>query len=494
MSDLRDRASTRLAFTIIAVFGVVTAFMGYRHGLCCADDASFAVVSKNVAHGIGYVLSMSYDGLPFVEQPFAPKLGMGPTSIIFVAAFIKLFGAYIWVPPVASAVLNSIFLCVLAVGLAPIVGPRRLPFALVAFLAGSIAINFAFVGFWYTQFGEIPAILATLTGYVWWCRPERTARQTVVSGIFLALGFLSKEMNAIYIFPIAAIAIRDAIERRSLSHGIALAVGLAMPVACFEIYRFVQFGSAGAYLENWREHLAFVSSQGGRNGAVSMLETVRDRMTLFRHQFSVTLWFALGCAVVASSFVKGNTRLTLLSRLVFAAVILHVAYWLFASNGWARYVYEAMIAFCFLLAIVIASDSSKFLVGACIVAIAVMAFNTRDELRGTNAVIGRGLISTRAFPTIDADKKTIDYLVEHSNGNRVYTSWWAAVANLEYLSPRRLLFQEWNHHPDGDKAPYLMVTNERFEYPNAFFLEALRKCGAPIFIDAPYRVYQCRPD
>jgi len=74
--------------------------------LCCADDASFAVVSKNLASGHGYLLTLKYFGPDFSGSLFDPELGTGPSSIIPVALAILIFGPMAWVPGITHVAMS----------------------------------------------------------------------------------------------------------------------------------------------------------------------------------------------------------------------------------------------------------------------------------------------------------------------------------------------------------------------------------------------------
>ncbi len=94
-------------------------------------------------------------------------------------------------------------------------------------------------------------------------------------------------------------------------------------------------------------------------------------------------------------------------------------------------------------------------------------------------------------PTNEADRATLDYLQREASGQRIYTQWWAQIANIEYLSPKSLMFEHWFFAPA--KGPLWIVTNDRLMYKgDPRFFEFMKRCGEPKFGAAPYRVYQCR--
>lgn len=67
---------------ILLAIAAVLASLADGKGVCCRDDASFAVVSRSVAEGRGYTTTLNYNGQDFAPQTFHPWLGTGPVSIL----------------------------------------------------------------------------------------------------------------------------------------------------------------------------------------------------------------------------------------------------------------------------------------------------------------------------------------------------------------------------------------------------------------------------
>ncbi|SOE82082.1 Dolichyl-phosphate-mannose-protein mannosyltransferase [Caballeronia arationis] len=481
-----------LPYSIVVIYTILATWLAYHHGLCCADDGSFAVVSKNIANGLGYVLTLNYSSLPYTAQAFPPALGLGPAPILFVAAFVRILGNLPWVPSVASVLLNSVFLATLARGLSRITDPVRSTIILVAFLISAVLINYANAGYWFTQFGEVPAILATTSAYVWWCDPNRSASGALAAGVLLALGFLTKELNAIYLVPIGLLAVYEGFSKRKTRHISALVIGASVPVIFFETYKWISLGSLAAYLESWRQHISFIALQNSRQGNADIFGIVKERATLFKHQFAVPMWFVLVATGIAGLLPKSSASVRVLSGLIIAAIYLHFSYWLFKSPGWTRYIYEALVLFSLLSALLMATQTNLGLAAIPALLIVVVAARHKNELSDPNVQLDGQLQQTWVIPTMNADRRVLDYLLSHSPDRPVYVQWWAQVPNLEYLSPRPLLFQHWRFHSPNETGPYLLVTNDRLMYTgDASFFELLKQCGEPALSAPPYRVYRC---
>ncbi len=137
------RARWKLICGTACVLGLVGFWLGalvLARGLCCYDDASFAVVSRNLAEGRGYSLPFRFQGTDaFVLHKFEALTGTGPTSIIPVAGAIWLFGAQGWVPGGTHVVLELSLLALL-VGLLGHLrhGTRQI----ILYLIGSLSLVF----------------------------------------------------------------------------------------------------------------------------------------------------------------------------------------------------------------------------------------------------------------------------------------------------------------------------------------------------------------
>jgi hypothetical protein len=141
---------------------------------------------------------------------------------------------------------------------------------------------------------------------------------------------------------------------------------------------------------------------------------------------------------------------------------------------------------------VIGSRSNKALIVFSALVIAVVVIRHKNEINDPNEQLRGQLQQTWMTPTGEADRRVLTYLLAHSSGQRVYVQWWTQIANIEYLSPRPLLFQQWKFHPDSGESHYLIVTNSRLMDTNeAPFYKALTACGTPKLEASPYSVYDC---
>jgi hypothetical protein len=159
---------------------------------------------------------------------------------------------------------------------------------------------------------------------------------------------------------------------------------------------------------------------------------------------------------------------------------------------WPRYVYEALVMFSLLIAVLMVTASNRGIAALVAQVIVVVVVRHKNEMTDPNEQLRGQLQQTWVTPTMDSDRRVLNYLLAHSSGNRVYVQWWAQAPNVDYLSPRPLLFQHWDPRSAESHSSYLVVTNSRLmDTSDAPFYAALARCGLPKLDAPPYRVYQC---
>jgi hypothetical protein len=102
MTQLPDIASRRtrrfdgalrvIGFVIWFIFILFCVGLNLSHGLCCADDAWFAIIAKSLASGLGYATTFGASGEIAHPILFNPSTGTGPTLIVPCAIAFKIFG------------------------------------------------------------------------------------------------------------------------------------------------------------------------------------------------------------------------------------------------------------------------------------------------------------------------------------------------------------------------------------------------------------------
>lgn len=478
-----------------AMYFLFFSILAMGHPLCCADDSSFAVVSKNVAHGLGYALTLNYRGPEYAPHLFDPALGTGPTLILSAAGMIKLFGATPWAPGEATVLLCAFFLFGIGTQLKHILGAKGASVALTAFLTLATLSTAYDYHYWSAELGEAPATLAIILGYLLWANRSQTKRHIFFAGFLLALSFLTKELSALYVvalflfafFRSTALSMRSVEARHEWIQLFYLIVGMTLPVLAFETYRLISLGSLHAYIQNWSDHLDFVSSQGSTNNVGPLVERVAFRLREISDRFSIPAYVCIvGSIVITWGTVRAQPRhreLTLALALGFA---LHAGYWLFISNGWVRYAFSFILIWIFFLACQISIRNLRGILAL----IASVALATAS-LPHTHFLWSQWIQALKGPPPMQNERQLLAYLKDQRASSPIYTGWWAQVANLEYLADKPGTFKGYQLAYKDERSEYIVVTNSAFPANQGSFNDILSKCHAG-YASGNYTAYSCQ--
>lgn len=455
------RPGRGLAYTAVVVLcGILLAILhleliasAKQQGVCCFDDASFAVLSKNLAAGDGYVLTLDYGNVDHSGIPFHPALGTGPTTILVAAAGIRLVGPIDWVPGVATIAFNAALLSSLLLIFARQLGFARASLYVTVVMITSVLATLNHHEQWFAMLGEVESFLLTVVAYSLIAYGSRSTWTLLVSGVMLGLAFLAKELAVLYTLPVAALMLARFIRsdglsikqrvRKSLLPLGTVAVGASLPVMAFELYRLKTLGLHG-WLLNWTQHVIFIRSQGLTQQAQGFTEQFASRIQLFSDRFEVGFMATVVLAVagvLSALFLSRDSRAKHYAVLVGGAWALHSCYWLFMSVGWPRYAFSTIPLAMAAAAVAILHAPRRGLLAAQwgVVAFLVAAM-VQPARHYTVDVLEPALSVAMAAdePSVDPKHELRDYLLHH-NGV-IYAPWWAHVASMEYLLPGKARF------------------------------------------------------
>jgi len=475
-----------------------------KQGVCCFDDASFSVIAKNLAGGDGYLLTLDYGNLDHSGTLFHPALGTGPTTIVFASAAIALFGAADWVPGVATVFFNLIVMLSMIAVMSKRVGlARALCFAAVLMLA-SIAVTQKHHEQWFALLGEVQSFLLTMLAYALIAFGSRSIRSLIAAGVMLGLAFLAKEMAILYTLPVAAVALATFFGsptqpwtlrvQRSFTPLLAVALGAALPVIIFELYRLHALGLHG-WMENWKLHIAFVRSQGVAQHAQSTYALIAERMDAFSIRFEFGFPATIALAVTGTFFalaMSRDNRTKTFALLVFVAWLLHASYWLLMSVGWARY---AFLSIPFAIAAACVPILYAPLTGRSAIQWGLLAFLLAAIVQPT-----RHYISSIWHPSLshssdaaDATQRSKVQLRDFLAGTDevIYTPWWAHAASMEYLLPGHAHFTAVTSQ---SASGGLLLIDKKLPLPETSdFTELSARCRPLRSFGERYRVDRCSP-
>src|SRR5262245_15712519 len=178
---------------VLLVVATEVVLNAVRTGTCCFDDASFAVVSKNLAQGRGYLLSLDYANVDHRGALFHPQLGTGPSTIMIGALGVWIFGARPAVPALSLIIANSLifggWICLLGQRSTRM---RALVYAAV-FTFSSVVLTSIHHEHWFAFLGEFEAFLLAATAFALASVGTSRPRTFFLAGMLLGLSFLAKE-------------------------------------------------------------------------------------------------------------------------------------------------------------------------------------------------------------------------------------------------------------------------------------------------------------
>ena len=482
-------AGKALALFALVAFGALIAGLAVEKPLCCADDASFAVVSKNLAQGHGYLLTLSYFGLDFSGTLFEANLGTGPTSILPVAAAIWLFGAH----PAVPGLVHVVIALASIVFLWRVVAVRMPDSDSTAFVIAFILLICATSGYhfeqWHAQLGEVPAALLIVAGCMYWSATGSSRRAALLCGLCIGLASMSKILAVLYAFgPLVALATRRSTLRAFIADLVLFGIGVALPILAFEAWKAAVLGLDG-WQQHWKGFFGFLDYQSKGASSATGLALLRERLSVLSDRFALH-WLVLLAAVpmIVAAALRANIRWRFGLVALAAGFSVHFVYWTGFSNGWPRYFFIGIVVLAFLIAAVMAIRSTPALrVAALALTLAVAAAGLPRMSMPIDALAS----AVRSPSAIDAARETTRRMEALGPAARVYAQWWAHVAALEYLAAKPGRFLRTDRKPDSYEGAHLVVHDGFLDKGDKVFMGLLADCTEVLLRAPPYTVHRC---
>lgn len=485
-SDRLARIAAFSAFLVACGFFTFLAAMAWFRPLCCADDAAHAVMSKNLARGLGYALNKA-------------PLGTGPTSILPAAAAIAVLGPHPAVPGMTHIVLTFALLAITIVLVRGGLDRASRSALVILFLLLSAATGAYHLEQWYAQLGEVPAALLVILGSVLWAFHRPRWLGALLCGITFGLAVLSKHVAAIYVVGPLAVVVIGFLRRPSSEAWrysvIAIApflVGFTAPLLAFEAWKLTRLGYSG-WIQHWQEFRTFLASQGvSSDKTIPLSVLILERAAVLSVRFALPMWLLLGSLIVLvlTSIRDMDERYRGACSVLLIGFLTHLAYWTLVSIGWPRYLYIGVVVYCFLVALAASASTSRVtraaLIG-CVCGVAILGFPRLGfqlkELRQARASAESDIRSAKFISAT---------LATESSPVPVTTQWWAHVAALEYLSPVPGTFRRYGAGGGQELPVDLIVVNERYlRASDSAFLALMARCNNVIAERRPYKLLRC---
>jgi hypothetical protein len=488
--------ASALAGAILALFVALNVALVVNRGVCCADDAFFAVVAKNLAWGFGYSSSFGSGGPDFSLERFDPTITTGPPLILPVSAAIRIVGNRFWAPGAVQVTLWTVLLVAAWHALGPVATRGRVAIAGGVFLLVAYAVSPYHFEHWYAMLGEVPAALAILLGVAIWAVHPGSGRRSFIAAMLCSLAFLTKALAVVYAatFLTAAFAVGLAGKRepkhlwRLLT---PLLLGFLLPILAFEVWKAATLGLEG-YLAHLRAFVQLVFGYGTSRAASSPAE-ITTRLITFYTRFGVSLPGLLIVTIFGGSLAwrTGSPAFKRLYLVLLGGVALHACYWLALSLGMPRYIFIGVILLSALVAIpyLALEGAAPTLLYSGVLVLGLLG--TVGRLQVPIRDLGGAWFAPSALRS--NQESVVRFLSVRADRRPFVGQSWASVADFEYLSKGVRDFKGYAALAPEDLARgVLVVINSRFhDAGDGQFSAFVARCGRPVLDAAPYAVHEC---
>jgi len=450
---------------------------------CCADDAYFSLVAKNLALHGSYSVPLSSETISL----FDPEITSGPGLILPGAAMIALIGARPWATSLTTILLFAATLTLMTMLLATRFQRANVFLYTALCLLALVAITprqdayFAFLGeapaFGYLIVGC--ALLATSRGRTSW---------VLVSALCVSLALLTKHYALFCALgATGAWFLRELYLNRSRAIGLmgVFLVGVAGPLAVFELVKVVVLGWPG-FIAHWRGYLGWVSIQhvgptdrlGGFLAAINKTYLVTASTALFALA-------SLLLTALLSVRRSWRTDEPIFGLMLFAGAIVHFLYIFFISSLVPRYFWIGMAMSVFAVMSPVLFVRLRF---ALPIAVAALAF-----VATPSAVFNAYRIQLALTDGRLAHEREI-VLREIANHPElpIVSQWWATIYDTIYLLNDN---HPWYMTNDEHKVPTLralFVTFDQYSQKTEPFYVLVHQLCERVHADMKfYKMFIC---
>jgi hypothetical protein len=461
-------------------------------GLCCADDAYFASIAKNLAFGEGYGTTVHGEGFRLLD----PEIGAGPSIIVPAAIATRFLGNRYWVPGLVAVTLWALLLVALYRALRGHPEMRHLGLACTVFLVGIFLLFPFHFEQWFALLGEVPAALLLLLGFVVLGGGEISGWRVALASLLCSLAVLSKLVSAMYCVPyFAALVVRVLVlERRSLRdlrpHALVAVAAFATPLLAFEAYKMAELGGIRAYSRNLSSTFRFVLHQGAPAASTvgRWTRAVQyDRAFVQRFGLSVGAMAVASLACTVLLLRRGGRLQGTVALCAGTGVVLGSIWYLLFSNGWPRYLVIAVVLFWALASLVLTIPGRAVSLALAGVLLVVPYALNRQKLPHVWAQVPKGIFTRSA--ALENALATTAFVDAHRDGAVFANQWWATTADLEYYSRSVDVFRRYTLV--GSPGEFYAVFNRNFRVSDPAFDALVASCEPLEPALDPYALMRC---
>ncbi|MBN2107161.1 MAG: hypothetical protein JW832_07010 [Deltaproteobacteria bacterium] len=436
-------------------------------GLHTCDDQVAATGARYLASGWGYTLPQPM--IPDKIAPFTPWFTQGPAIILPVALAMYVFGTSDIVPPVAAVSLWALLFALILLVLYR--QPRRCLFAPVV-----LAIVFGVFGLfglhfeqWTTMLGEVHGALFFVLGIAFFATATQSGKSNLIAGTVIGLSLTSK-LIMLFALPgiVLAVIVRLAFEERRFSiqlrYFLALAIGIALPAAVYELCK-MWFLGLGGYADNIKAFASMMQSQGVSGGnALFDAAGISGKLWVLKTRFFLSP-AKISLIVVLTGLlafkIRNNKKLKIFYFAAVASSACLYAYWLFLSKGWARYAVAALVIHLFAMGAACIELRWKEAL-AVLALLLVLWGGGMKHMNHELSAADNGLF--RASGARMERLKVAAFVQEKMAASKAsfVTQWWATGMDIQYFLSRGLYIGLASEMAD-DAGPTYLITNKRYQ-------------------------------
>jgi len=479
-----------LRYSTIAVsiitFGLVIAQAAsfIRHsGVCCADDAYFAIVAKSIAVDGKYGLPVASDR----TVGFHPEIGSGPALIFPGALMIAAFGSKVWVPGA-----TTLLIVVVQVGLLVLVLRQRVRLANALLFASMTLAGLLALGNhqWYLGIyaGEVPAIGFLLLGAC-----LLVSNRLFAAGACLGLAFLTKQITLLasagMVVGWASAALLTGRNGKQIRDGSKILFGFLLLLGLFELYKLHALGPA-QYVANFVEVVG-TTSRMAVGSAIPASERPQRMLEILSSPYSIgfgalasVLLASVLCAFAAKRGCEGGRDAATLLVVFGFGLLLYVFYFAAVSVMWPRYLYVGVGLLAAALATPLLLDNARLV---AVYLLVLLAFAV------TPAAVLRNVYQFSNTEHRATDLKDVASFLDSTENRSLpiaSRSWQSFFDTLFLLqTPRTWVLGKESEVFAG--RPHLVVLNRRFADAEDEIVKAWLASCAPKFSQGSYLVLGC---
>jgi hypothetical protein len=437
------------------------------------DNALLATAAKNFAFGHDYATSFH------TVKKFDPGISTGPTIIMPVALFIKVFGNKYWAPSLAGSLIIIILLLIVLwlpskLGLSSI---KHQCYCLLVLLFIVCYVSRGWEYLWASLCGDVPsALFAIIATMLLFSSNTPSVWRSLIAGLVAGAAFLTKTMAAfnmivlLMLLPVWLFLIhKDRLSwKKAQLYMVIFVVGMAILPVSFEAYKKASLSVQDYKVLRVEARKFFYEAGSGIaqiQAATSRLDYIKNNIQEHNRAFADYTGGTFSCFILliiillAFAGSLGKSSLHFISYVLLLSSLAQFIWWeCIANQAWIRYLYLALIFLIVAISILITQVKKPALRIAIICLCVIFFIPTLDSFK------------TR-FPERHYNKerfasllKAVDFMKVNNNYRYLGAGQWASW-ELEYLLPGVNNFKKLTAQEEKEMKNIALIRDTSYREP-----------------------------